>query len=100
MNTLSLDLSNKDIANALKNNDTGDHCEFTVAGTLTKSDKVAIVKLDEVKYTGSSEGDSEPGEGSPAEEAQDASESAPKPPKKKMAPAVAQAQPSGMPGGY
>lgn len=81
MNMLSLDLSDPDIAAALKDCADGEQVEFTVSGTLKKSDKSATVDLDEVKYTGTEDSAAAPDEAEPTEP--------PKPKAKKMAPAVA-----------
>lgn len=94
MNTLTLDLTQPDIAAAVKNCKAGEHCEFTVGGKFNTTGKLATVAVDEVKYTD---------DGDPDEDAaKDAAESAPKSPKapaadgaapapgaKKMAPAIA-----------
>lgn len=82
MNHLVLDLSNPDIAKALRGCDSGDHVEFTVGGTLAVNGNAATVNLDSVKYTpadGSEEEDEKPA----------AAPKASKPSKPKMAPAVA-----------
>lgn len=85
MNQLTLDLTNPDIASAMKGCKPGEHCEFTVGGTFKSDGKTAVIAVDEVKYTGSDDESKEP-----ADDSDDAP--APKkpkaPPKSKMPPAL------------
>lgn len=91
MNHLVLDLSNPDIAKALKGCGSGDHVEFTVGGTLAVNGKAATVNLDSVKYTaapGATDDEEAEGESKPMPAAK-----ASKPPKPKMASAVSEYAP-------
>lgn len=88
MNHLVLDLSNPDIAKALKGCGSGDHVEFTVGGTLAVNGKAATVNLDSVKYTASPDDEEAEGESKPMPAAK-----ASKPPKPKMASAVSEYAP-------
>lgn len=90
MNTLSLDLTDPDMAKALADCKEGETKTFTnVTGTLLKkSDSTAVFSLSDVEYSGDS------GDESPAEDAAESGEEpadAAAPKKRKTPPAVAEA---------